>query len=694
MRKSACVLMSTDLDFQALFEALPNVLLVVAADDDFTMLAASEGRIRATNVSREASIGRPLFDVFGKNPNDDADFGVEVLRASLQRVLKTKASDRMAVTKYDIPRPEADGGGFEERYWSPLNTPVFNEHGEVRYIIHQVEDVTEQIQEQQEVYAELRASDERLRAALLASGTGTFHWSLRDSHFYVDNALSRLLNIHEGHTVATLEQFLAYIHPEDCERVRQAFAECGKGIDLRVEFRLKQVGLDETWLSARGKVLLDPQDQPSHMVGACTDISARKHAEIELHESERSLRSLNETLEARIEQEVTERSRTEEALRQSQKMEAVGQLTGGIAHDFNNLLAGIIGSLEFIQNRLATGRNEGLSRYTEAAMLSANRAASLTQRLLAFSRRQTLDPKPIEPNRLVVDMEDMIRRSVGPAVKMEAKLAERLPRTLCDPNQLENALLNIAINARDAMPDGGRLTFTTALALPQELAACGLTSDGDGFINISITDTGTGMTPEALTRAFEPFYTTKPLGQGTGLGLSMVYGFVQQSGGHACIQSELGRGTTVCLYLPIYTREVKPEKMPEVPSPRPVASQEQTILVVDDESVVRMLIVDMLSELGYRTVESDDGVSGLALLETMPDVDLLITDVGLPGGMNGRQFADLARQHKPGLNVLFVTGYAENDVVSGCSLEPGMQVLTKPFSMSDLALRIESLLKR
>ncbi len=390
--------------------------------------------------------------------------------------------------------------------------------------------------------------------------------------------------------------------------------------------------------------------------------------------------------------DVTDRKRLEEQLRQSQKMEAVGQLTGGIAHDFNNLLTGITGSLELLQARIAQGRLMEVDRYVTAAQGAARRAAALTHRLLAFSRRQTLDPKPTNINRLVVGMEDMIRRTVGPSIETEVVSAGGLWPALIDPNQLENALLNLCINARDAMPDGGRLVIETANAWLDHRAARERDLAPGQYLSLCVTDTGTGMTPEVIERAFDPFFTTKPLGVGTGLGLSMVYGFARQSGGQVRIYSEVGHGTTVCLYLP---RHHGPADVADAPAERaetPAAGQGETVLVIDDEPTVRMLVSEVLMELGYTAIEAADGAAGLRVLQSDARVDLLVTDVGLPGGMNGRQVADAGRAVRPGLKVLFITGYAENAVVGNGHLEPGMQVLTKPFAMEALANRIKALI--
>lgn len=416
------------------------------------------------------------------------------------------------------------------------------------------------------------------------------------------------------------------------------------------------------------------------------DLTARKAAE-------QALRELNATLEERVVERTEELTRAHEALRQSQKMEAVGQLTGGIAHDFNNLLAGISGSLELLSKRLHEGRLNGVERYIDAAQGAAQRAASLTQRLLAFSRRQTLDPKPTDVNRLISGMEELIRRSVGPDVEVEVVGAGGLWATRIDQSQLENALLNLCINGRDAMaPDGGRLTIETANKWLDERHARQRELPPGQYVSLCVTDTGTGMTPEVQAQAFDPFFTTKPLGQGTGLGLSMIHGFVRQSGGQVRLYSEVGKGTTMCLYLPRYAGDADDA---DAAGAANIAQggHGETVLVIDDETTVRMLVAEVLGDAGYHVIEAPDGPSGLEILRSDVRIDLLISDVGLPGGMNGRQVADAARETRPDLKVLFITGYAENAAVGNGLLAPGMEVLTKPFVMADLALKVHDMIE-
>jgi PAS domain S-box-containing protein len=402
-----------------------------------------------------------------------------------------------------------------------------------------------------------------------------------------------------------------------------------------------------------------------------------------------SARDVSQERERQAELEVAQ-----DQLRQAQKMEAVGQLTGGLAHDFNNLLAGITGSLELMKMRIAQGRHEDIERYMTVAMGASRRAAALTHRLLAFSRRQTLAPKPTDANALVGGLLEMIRRTVGPSIEVEAACLGGLWATLVDQPQLENALLNLCINARDAMPEGGRITIETANRWIDRHGSKTLDMPEGQYIALSVSDTGTGMPPDVIAKAFDPFFTTKPLGQGTGLGLSMIYGFAQQSGGQVRIYSEVGQGTMVSIYLPRHRGTADLEDVPAETPLAPLASAGETVLVVDDEPAVRMLVTDILHDLGYTAIEAVDGAAGLRILQSPARIDLLISDVGLPGMMNGRQMADAARVNRPGLKVLFITGFAENALLNNGQLEPGMSVLTKPFPVESLAGRIRELIAK
>ncbi len=411
---------------------------------------------------------------------------------------------------------------------------------------------------------------------------------------------------------------------------------------------------------------------------------------LERQVAERTLELEQANIKLLAEAEV--RERIEADLRQSQKMEAVGQLTGGLAHDFNNLLAGISGSLELMALRISQGRTKDIDKYMVAAQGATKRAAALTHRLLAFSRRQTLAPKATDVNALVGGMLDLIRRTVGPSVAVETVCMAALWPALVDPSQLENALLNLCINARDAMPNGGGITIETANCWIDRHGARQHDMPEGQYLSLCVSDTGTGMPPEVIAKAFDPFFTTKPLGEGTGLGLSMIYGFAKQSGGQARIYSEVGEGTMVCIYLPRHFGEAEADASGPEKGPAPLAEAGETVLIVDDEPTVRMLVADVLDDLGYTALEAADGAGGLRVLQSNVRVDLLVTDVGLPGGMNGRQVADAARASRPDLKVLFITGFAENALLNNGQLGPGMAVLTKPFAVDTLAARIRELI--
>ena len=387
----------------------------------------------------------------------------------------------------------------------------------------------------------------------------------------------------------------------------------------------------------------------------------------------------------RLKEEVAERERAEASLRQSQKMEAIGQLTGGIAHDFNNMLTGIIGSLDMMRRRIAEDRTDGLERYLTTALGSAERAAALTHRLLAFARRQPLEPQPLDVSAVIGSVAQLVTHALPENIRLQLDVGADLPHALADSNQLENAILNLAVNARDAMPDGGELVISAAKA--EMAGVAGLDSSVE-YLRISVADSGQGMPPEVVDRVFEPFFTTKPLGQGTGLGLSMVYGFTQQSGGTVRIDSRAGLGTTVDLYLP--TARSAPAAQDDKPK-APSKGSGQRVLLVEDEDAVRMLVCEVLEELNYETIEIANPTSALPVLESDEVIDLMISDIGMPG-INGRDLADIARRHRPNLPILFITGYDKEATSLSEFLGVGMSLITKPFSLDDLAASVVELL--
>ena len=403
------------------------------------------------------------------------------------------------------------------------------------------------------------------------------------------------------------------------------------------------------------------------------------------------LRQLNETLEARVAEAVQERLTAEDALRQAQKMEAVGQLTGGIAHDFNNMLAVVLSGLSLLQRRLEKGDTD-VDKYITAAREAAHRAAGLTQRLLAFSRQQSLSPQALNANRMVSEMSELLRRTLGETIDMETVLAGGLWQVHADANQLENAVVNLAVNARDAMPEGGRLTIETANCHLDDVYAAEHAIPAGQYVMVAVTDTGCGMPPDVVAKAFDPFFTTKGVGKGTGLGLSQVFGFVKQTGGHVKIYSELGQGTSVKIYLPRFYGPAEPPRR-SISSNTSLGSTSEVVLVVEDDDQVRELTVEMLLDLGYGVIEARDGVDALRTLDLHPEICLLFTDVVLPG-MNGRQLAEEASKKRPGLKVLFTTGYTRNAIVHSGMLDPGVNLLPKPASRDQMAAKIRSVLDR
>jgi len=582
----------------------------------------------------------------------------------------------------DFHRAMATGQGFSHNYvellvrrrnrlektiWNFSATPIIGEDGSVAGLLNQGQEITEQVRRDKEIHHAqanlVRTVDERTRDRnrLWEMSADIMLRCGFDGRINIVNpAWKDVLGLDEDELIGC--NLLDHIHPDDFERTRQAARFMAEGGSMtRFDNRYRHKNGNYRWISWSVR----PDVESIYAVGR--DITAEK-------EQSEALRS------------------AEDALRQAQKMEAVGQLTGGLAHDFNNLLAGIQGSLAMVEQRVSQGRYADIRRYVTVGIDAAKRAAALTHRLLAFSRQQTLDPKPTDVNLLVLGMEDLVRRTVGPAVSVEVHGAPDLWAALVDPSQLENSLLNLCINARDAMPAGGHIRIATANHwLDAESAAADDLPAGE-YLSLSVQDTGTGIAPELIARVFEPFFTTKQLGEGTGLGLSMVYGFAKQSGGHVRIYSTQGVGTTVCTFLPRHHGAAESDDAATKTATVARDVHSATVLVVDDEPSVRMLIADILADLGCKVLEAEDSAGGLALLQSGQQIELLISDIGLPGGMNGRQMAEAGMQVQPRMRVLLLTGYAEAAVLGSGTLAEGMAVMTKPFDIDVLSDRVAQML--
>lgn len=667
---------------RALFEAIDDGFCIIEFIDgpegplsDYVHIESNSGYERQTGI--KGIIGKRLREI----EPDNADVWLKVYGG----VLETGETVRFEQEFKAINR-------FIEVSATRLEPPSLKQVS-VLFRDITMRKVAEQALRESEALA--RENIQRVQLALAAGAIiGTWSWDVPGDKFTVDEAFATAFGFDPnlGRTGLSLSQVVETVHPDDQPGLAAAIKEALRlGGPYAHQYRTRRLDGQYRWLEANGRVDLGSNGEATLFPGVLIDIEARRAAEQERDRAAADLRTLTETLEQRVEERTAAMMQAEDALRQSQKMEAVGQLTGGLAHDFNNILAGIGGSLELMKARLAQGRIGDTDRYLAGAQGAVKRAAGLTQRLLAFSRRQTLDPKPSNINRIITDMHDLVTRSVGPGIDVEVAGAGGLWTAFVDVGQLENALLNLCINARDAMPDGGKLTIETGNRWLDERAARDRGVEPGQYVSMCVSDTGTGMSQDVIARAFDPFFTTKPTGQGTGLGLSMVYGFAGQSGGAARIYSELGKGTMICIYLPRHHADGLEEETETPEAPVPPVSGKTTILIVDDEPLVRMVAVDVLEELGYSVLEADDAPSALRILSSRHDIDLLVTDVGLPNGMNGRQLADAVRADRPDLPVLFVTGYAENAVLNHGHLDRGMQVLTKPFAGDVLARRVAEL---
>ena len=657
-------------DFGALFEAAPDLYLVLTPD--LTIIAASDTYCRATKTERAAILGRFLFDVFPDNPDDPETTATRNTRASMDRVLQTRRPDRMPIQKHDIRIPETEGGGFEERHWSPVNTPVLDAAGAVAWIIHRVEDVTETVRLRARVAArteqaraqegtidELRATGSFLEALLENLPGMLVVKSLPDFRYvFLNRAAEETMGVVRAEVLGkTVHDFFPKDEAAAFDARDRAVVESGAPLETT---------LDRVTTRARGvrqmqtvKVpVLDKDGRPQYLIGVYHD--------------------------------VTDSLALEQQLRQAMKMEAVGQLTGGVAHDFNNLLGIIIGNIDVAVERI--GPDKLTRECLEDALKGAMRGAELTRRLLSFSRKQPLKPEVIDLNRSLPEMATMLGRTLGERITVELHPGDDLWPAVADAAQVDQALLNLALNARDAMQGAGHLIIETANArLDADYAAQQVEVTPGDYVQLSVSDNGAGMTPETLEHCFEPFFTTKSVEQGSGLGLSMVYGFVKQSRGHIKAYSELGHGTTVKIYLPRARRDTD-TALPGEAVETALLPGHELLLVVEDNADLRKVTVRQLAELGYRTLEAEHAQAALDVLAAHAGIDLVFTDIVMPGRLSGSDLAREVQRLYPRVKVLMTSGYSARSTAGGFQEIAGVELLQKPFRKQDLAKTLRRIL--
>lgn len=698
------------IDFEALFNLSPNPYVLLAPD--LALVYANEAYLRVTGRRREELIGRNMFEVFPADPATGSDRSVLQLQASFNRVLASGKPDVLALIHYPIPRTTTRGVIFEDRYWSATNIPLLDEQGRVVYILQHTVDITElHTLKQAFQEAESRQATE-LTAAQAEANVLHRAQVLQDTNQLLDAERRQLLRLFEqspgficflsgpGHVFEIANSAFHQIvgHRELTGKpIREALPELADQglfelLDQVYRSGEPYVGHDVLLRLQREpggpqvKVYADFVCQPivasdgkvSGIFVQGTDVTEQKQVEEELHRYRAQLEDL-------VLERTRELEQSEAALRHAQKLEAVGRLTGGIAHDFNNLLQVVGGNLQLLQRDSELSERSG--QRVQAALRAVERGARLASQLLAFARRQPLEPVVLNLRNVLRDMDELLQRAMGEAVEIRQELADDLWNTFADPSQIENAILNLAINARDAMQNQGRLTISArnVTLSAQDVARQTEVEPGD-YVMLAVADTGCGMTPAVQERVFEPFFTTKPGGQGTGLGLSMVYGFIKQTGGHIAVCSEPGKGTIFRLYLPRSHQEAA-EPEPERLDPT-LNGGSETILVVEDDDGVRRTAVELLSDLGYRVLEAADGEQGLEIIRRGVPVDLLFTDVVMPGTLHGVKLAEQAKAVQPGLKVLFTSGYARDAIIQGGRLTPGVSLLSKPYRREDLARKV------
>ncbi|RKH55517.1 response regulator [Corallococcus aberystwythensis] len=713
--------MQAPFDFQTLFELSPNPYMLL--DRELRYVAANAAYLRVTASRLEDLVGRNVFEAFPNDPDDPANVSTRMLRDSFLRVLTERTRDTLALIPYRVPRQTENGVVVEDRYWSATHTPLFDDGGEVAFILQHTMDVTELQHLKRAVRDAEVPQEEGASRTLLMGGVFARAQAVQEANRTLDDERKHLRRLFEQapgfmcslkgpkHVFELANRsYLQLVGRRDLlgKSVREALPEVaeqgfialldrvfttgepfvGHNIALQLQ-REPGAPLVDVFVDFVYQPIVEADGRVSGIFVQGHDMTAQKRAEDELARHRDHLEELVRERTRALEESEAERRQAEAALLQAQKMEAVGKLTGGVAHDFNNLLQVVSGNLQLLQ-RDAVGDTRA-QRRLETALGAVERGARLASQLLAFARRQPLAPTPLNPGRLVRDMDDLLRRALGEDVEVETVIAGGLWNTSVDRNQLENVILNLAINARDAMDGRGKLTIEAGNAmLDDHYAMLHPEVTAGQYVLLAISDTGTGMTPEVLSRAFEPFFTTKPEGRGTGLGLSMVYGFVKQSGGHVKIYSEVGHGTSIKIYLP---RTFQAAVQPAENGSGQVEGGTETILVVEDDAAVRATVVEVLTELGYRVLKAHDGQSALAVIQSGLPVDLLFTDVVMPGPVRSPELARQAKAHLPDLEVLFTSGYTENAIVHGGRLDPGVSLLSKPYRREDLARKIRSLLK-